>query len=101
MSVDLEKQKETLKEEIKEVHLKELKSLNSIKIIKEEYEVDEYLTQTEIELKKIGHSLSQRMFSDAIINVLDNLMQGNSFNRLIFVYILEESKLRKDSPIKL
>lgn len=101
MNSDINLKLETPIEELKEVHITKLKSLNSIKVVNDEYEVDEYLTQTEIELKKIGHSLGQRMFSDAVINVLDKLMEGKSFNRLIFLYILEVSHLKKDSPILL
>ena len=90
------------KEDLKEYHIKELKTINTIKLSNEDIDVDEHLIHTEDELKKKGHSLGQRMFIDAVINILDKLMEsGKSFNRLIFLYIVEISRLNKDSHIQL
>jgi hypothetical protein len=102
MNSDLYLKENMEKEELKEHQIKELKNLNSIKLLNEDIDVDEHLVHTEEELKKIGHSLGQRMFIDAVINILDKLMEkGKSFNRLIFLYLVEISRLNKDSHIQL
>lgn len=93
---------------LKDQHIDELKTINKIDLSSkeiEELDVNNYLLLTEEESnkKKIGHSLSQRMFIDAVINILDKFMEktGRSFNRLIFLYIVEISRLNKDSHIQL
>ena len=64
-------------------------------------ESDKYMNLVENEIKRYGHNLNDSLFMGSIINILDGLSSPNTFNKTLFIHILDFAKFDKEKPIKL
>ena len=62
-------------------------------------ENDKYMNLVENEIKRYGHNLNDSLFMGSIINILDGLSSPNTFNKTLFIHILDFAKFDKEKPI--